>query len=131
MVWECSYFFVYLYIRILRNGVSGYRRTEIIPKEPDPVNTGGGICVSTVRIVPSCCNYQSSIYRFMNVIVNQQVVELPDSAKIQDLLSTLKIESAKGIALAINDQILRKEYWEEFTFSPNDKILIIKATQGG
>lgn len=67
----------------------------------------------------------------MNVIVNQQVVELPDPARIPDLLSTLKIESTKGIALAVNDQILRKEHWEEFQFSSNDKILIIKATQGG
>jgi len=67
----------------------------------------------------------------MNVIVNQQVVELPDPAYISDLLSTLQIESAKGIALAVNDQILLKEHWAEFQFSSNDKILIIKATQGG
>ncbi|WP_163708587.1 sulfur carrier protein ThiS [Mangrovibacterium lignilyticum] len=67
----------------------------------------------------------------MNVIVNHQSVELPDPASISDLLFTLKIESPKGIALAINDEILRKDRWNEFLFSENDKVLIIKATQGG
>lgn len=67
----------------------------------------------------------------MNVIVNQQVVELPDPARIPDLFSALNIESHKGIALAVNDQIVRKEHWDGFQFSSNDKILIIKATQGG
>jgi sulfur carrier protein len=67
----------------------------------------------------------------MNVIVNQQAVELPDSAKVPDLFSSLQIDSTKGIALAVNDQIVRREHWNEFQFSSNDKILIIKATQGG
>jgi len=67
----------------------------------------------------------------MHVIVNQQAMELPDSASVSDLFSSLQISSTKGIALAINDQIVRREQWPGFQFSANDKILIIKATQGG
>lgn len=67
----------------------------------------------------------------MHIIVNQQVMELSDFATIPDLFSSLQINSTKGIALAVNDQIVRREHWDEFQFSSNDKILIIKATQGG
>ncbi|PTN04344.1 sulfur carrier protein ThiS [Mangrovibacterium marinum] len=67
----------------------------------------------------------------MHVIVNQQAMELPDSASVPDLLSALQINSIKGIALAVNDQIVRREHWNDFRFSSNDNILIIKATQGG
>jgi len=67
----------------------------------------------------------------MHVIVNQQAMELCDSATIPDLFSSLQINSTKGIALAVNDQIVRREHWDDFRFSSNDNILIIKATQGG
>ncbi len=67
----------------------------------------------------------------MNVIVNQQTVELPESSSISSLFLKLKIESQKGIALAVNGQIIRKANWNEFQFSENDKVTIIRATQGG
>ncbi len=67
----------------------------------------------------------------MQVIVNNQAVELPDSSTIPDLFSSLNIESTKGLALAVNEQILLKESWPNYQLQTNDNILLIKATQGG
>ena len=50
---------------------------------------------------------------------------------IPGLLSSLEIHQSKGIALAVNDEIIVKEKWNSFEFKENDKITIIKASQGG
>lgn len=36
-----------------------------------------------------------------------------------------------GIAVALNHQVIPKATWATTSLSPNDTILIIKATQGG
>lgn len=38
---------------------------------------------------------------------------------------------ANGIALAVNETVIPKNEWEKFQLQDNDKVLIIKATQGG
>ncbi len=67
----------------------------------------------------------------MNVFVNRSAVELSEQANILALLEKLEIASPKGIAVAINEQIIRKDRWDSFQLSENDQVLIIKATQGG
>ncbi len=67
----------------------------------------------------------------MLVTVNHQPVELPERATIPTLFSSLQMESTSGIALAINEQIIRRDQWENHYFCENDQVLIIKATQGG
>ena len=39
--------------------------------------------------------------------------------------------SINGIALAVNEKVVPKTEWEKFLLKENDKIIIIKATQGG
>ncbi|REE01777.1 sulfur carrier protein ThiS [Marinoscillum furvescens] len=41
------------------------------------------------------------------------------------------IHQTKGIAVAVNQQIVPRTLWEEQSIQPNDQILIITATQGG
>jgi len=67
----------------------------------------------------------------MTVFVNRLAVELSEHDNILSLLEKLEIVSTKGIAVAINEQIIRKDCWPSFQFSENDQVLIIKATQGG
>ena len=67
----------------------------------------------------------------MKVSVNKQPVELSDNSNIVDLLAQIQQESTNGIAIAVNNQVVRKDNWKEYQLSENDNILLIKATQGG
>lgn len=67
----------------------------------------------------------------MNVIVNEEHVEVATQSILQDLIDQLNLPSTTGIAVAVNNQIIRKDKWGNHLLSENDRILIIKATQGG
>ena len=46
-------------------------------------------------------------------------------------MESLQMSSTNGIALAVNERVISKSDWEKFELKENDKILLIKATQGG
>lgn len=50
---------------------------------------------------------------------------------VQQLLNIQIPEKQKGIAIAINNNIVSKAEWATKIITNNDNILIIKATQGG
>lgn len=66
----------------------------------------------------------------MNLIVNSKPKQF-SGKNISELVETLKMPSTNGIALAVNDKVVSKTDWNNFKLNDNDKILIIKATQGG
>ncbi|WP_299675254.1 sulfur carrier protein ThiS [uncultured Tenacibaculum sp.] len=49
---------------------------------------------------------------------------------IDRMIETLQIQS-NGIAIAINNSIIKKSDWENHILSDNDNVLIIRSTQGG
>ena len=67
----------------------------------------------------------------MEISINQQRTEIPERSSIEELLSSLFADSSKGIAIAINQAIIPKKEWPLHILNPNDKITLIKATQGG
>jgi sulfur carrier protein len=67
----------------------------------------------------------------MNIYVNSKLQEIQESAKIKDALDSLNIDSQKGIAVAINNNVIPRTEWENYLLQPEDKITLIKATQGG
>ena len=67
----------------------------------------------------------------MMISVNKELVELPHHSTLVSLLSQINIQSQSGIAIAVNNQVIKKDKWEEFCLSENDDVLLIKATQGG
>ena len=50
---------------------------------------------------------------------------------VQALLDIEAPDKQKGIAVAVNNSVIPKADWNNYTLSPNDYILIISATQGG
>jgi sulfur carrier protein len=50
---------------------------------------------------------------------------------IESLCRNLKIDKESGIAVSINDVIIPRTKWNLAVIEPADKIIIIKATQGG
>ncbi|HIF89072.1 MAG TPA: sulfur carrier protein ThiS [Candidatus Thioglobus sp.] len=66
----------------------------------------------------------------MKLLVNGEIVKLPDNANIIDLIEHLGCQNQR-IALEVNETIIPKSVHEEFSLSDNDKIEIIKAVGGG
>jgi sulfur carrier protein len=40
-------------------------------------------------------------------------------------------ENQQGMAIAVNQAIVPKAEWQQYRLQPHDKVLLIKATQGG
>lgn len=66
----------------------------------------------------------------ITVNVNNTVQTFNSPSKLQDLLTQLNI-SDKGIAIAVNNQIVSKNDWNQRQLAEGENILIIRATQGG
>jgi len=67
----------------------------------------------------------------MVVFINNEKKELQNQTTLQSLLTGLKLESSKGIAIAVNQEVIPKVNWENHHVQENDKVTIIRATQGG
>ncbi|MBP2831377.1 sulfur carrier protein ThiS [Aquimarina sp. U1-2] len=66
----------------------------------------------------------------MTVNVNNQTQSVSKNSSVHDLLDELRI-TANGIAVAINNTVIGKDYWLETVLQENDQVIIIQATQGG
>jgi len=66
----------------------------------------------------------------MTVTVNDAVLLLDEGTPVINLLRNQKIPLT-GIAVAVNQSVLKKNEWEGFILNDNDNITLIKATQGG
>ncbi|OCX50431.1 thiamine biosynthesis protein ThiS [Mucilaginibacter sp. PPCGB 2223] len=67
----------------------------------------------------------------MEITVNQQNFIVPDNCNVQALLIDVLQRPGQGMAIAINETIVPKIQWGNCKLNPGDKIIIIKATQGG
>lgn len=65
--------------------------------------------------------------------INGEPVALPDSAALVDVLRAHGIDpaSARGVAVAVNERIVRRGEWEQKMLSSGDAIEIVTARQGG
>ncbi|KAA6438247.1 sulfur carrier protein ThiS [Dyadobacter flavalbus] len=67
----------------------------------------------------------------MEISINQQRTEIPEHFSVEELLNMLFTGSASGMAIAINQAIIPRKQWPVHMLRPDDKIILIKATQGG
>lgn len=67
----------------------------------------------------------------MEITVNQQNYSVSDTCSLQQMLDTVLVLPVKGIAIAVNQEIITKSNWPNHFLKPGDNIIIIKATQGG
>lgn len=69
----------------------------------------------------------------MEITINNQTKSLAavESISLRQLLDLEIPEKQKGIAVAVNNQVIPRSGWKTKIISPNDSVLIIKATQGG
>lgn len=66
----------------------------------------------------------------IRIKVNDTPKQVSLNSTLQQLLDQLEVKT-KGIAVAVNNNIIKKTDWNHQKLSENDNVLIIKSTQGG
>lgn len=62
--------------------------------------------------------------------VNDQSVQYPLEVPLLQLIEDLNLPN-KGVAVAVNQTVIPQSAWSDTHLQDQDKILVIKATQGG
>jgi sulfur carrier protein len=67
------------------------------------------------------------------IVVNGEGRDVPVGGGLGDLLREMRIDpaSARGIAIAVNEEVVPKQTWEEVRLRRGDRVEIITARQGG
>lgn len=64
------------------------------------------------------------------ITVNDKPHSIPRDSSVQDLISLLNLKP-KGIAIAVNSEVIRRSDWGSVKVNSKDSVIIITATQGG
>lgn len=106
---------------------------EIIPLTPDAGNAAEGKSKHN-----SCCLFYTPIVswtdlklKVMHVLVNNEQQEIASGTALEQLLFELQMTTRKGVAVAVNQEVVPRAEWNNTTLQENDNIMIITATQGG
>ena len=67
----------------------------------------------------------------MNISVNDEPRALPAAATLETLIAELGLAGRGGLAVAVNDSVVPRARWVEQTRAEGDRVLVIRATQGG
>lgn len=69
----------------------------------------------------------------MELTINGECRELPDGSTVAELLVTMHFDpvAVRGVAVAVNEKIVRRTGWGETILAPGDRIEIVTAQQGG
>ena len=67
----------------------------------------------------------------LTVYVNDEPRQVSCVATLLTVMQELKLADSKGVAVALNAAVLPKSQWQMQVLSQSDRILIIRATQGG
>lgn len=67
----------------------------------------------------------------MKVNVNNVEVEVADNATIIEIPQLLGFSSLAGLAIAVNESIVPRSQWDDYKLQSTDRIILIRATQGG
>lgn len=68
----------------------------------------------------------------MKIFVNEKAIEMNEPAHLVHVLEKVDISPERqGIAVAVNERVIRRADWTGHAVSAGDRIEIIQATQGG
>lgn len=65
------------------------------------------------------------------MLVNGENIEFEANHPLIQLLEKLQLHEKKGLAVAVNNKVIPKSNWSVHLLDSNDKVTIIRATQGG
>ena len=67
----------------------------------------------------------------MNVTLNGEARELPDDATVAAAVAALAPETERGIAAAVDGEVVPRGAWERTPLSPGARVEVVQAVQGG
>lgn len=67
----------------------------------------------------------------MTVFVNDAEVKFDEHSNLLHVLNSLSVKTFEGVAVALNNEVVPKSELEKVIVNENDKVLIIRAFQGG
>lgn len=67
----------------------------------------------------------------MTVSLNGNTITLTNDYSLFQLLESKYLSEKKGIAVAVNNSVVKKENWTNHDLKEGDQILVIGATKGG
>ncbi|GAC1395465.1 MAG: hypothetical protein NVSMB63_15660 [Sediminibacterium sp.] len=67
----------------------------------------------------------------MTVFLNNKPEDLRAHLSLSQALQAFGITSTKGIAVAVNNQVVKKEDWDTCFLQLHDAVMLIRASQGG
>lgn len=67
----------------------------------------------------------------MDLFINQEKHVFAQEMSLQQLSLILELQHQKGLAIAVNNVVVSKNNWESHMLKHEDKLTIIRATQGG
>jgi sulfur carrier protein len=106
-------------------------RAEIIPSEPDPDNAGEGKRRNLILSPPSGHLESMKPLAMAEVSINKNKFQLPENGTVADVLPLLEITQADGIAIAVNEVVIPRGEWAGCVLREQDRVFVIRATQGG
>lgn len=65
------------------------------------------------------------------IYINDIAYDLEQARSLFDVIHSLKLDAGKGVAIALNNKVISRSEWPNCQVNPNDKLIVIKATQGG
>jgi len=69
--------------------------------------------------------------RIMEITVNSKLVNVQSNLKLGEYLRENALNESRGTAVAVNERVIARGEWHSCILHENDKVLIIRATQGG
>lgn len=67
----------------------------------------------------------------IKILVNNKHHHFPSEISLLDMLQEMHMADPKGMAIAVNDEVVPKNTWNKRSLKHEDKVLIITASQGG
>ncbi len=66
----------------------------------------------------------------MRIFINEQLHELKDKSSLAEAIDHLDIPR-QGLAVAVNSAVIPQDGWAARILEEDDKVMLIRATQGG
>lgn len=66
----------------------------------------------------------------IQVVINGESSAIPEGTSVAELVAAM-VESPRGVAVAINAQVVPRSAWRVTTVGPGDRIELLTAAQGG
>ncbi|MCX7621430.1 MAG: sulfur carrier protein ThiS [Acidimicrobiales bacterium] len=68
--------------------------------------------------------------RRISVTVNGECCEVSEGMSVAELVAAV-LESSRGVAVALNSEVVPRSAWTDTRVGPGDRIEVLTAAQGG